>query len=327
MRTFYAGLMTAVFLLFPITAAASNAAEPPVSEGISIRLVDIPEAAKNDPRARSYIVDNLPPGTTIERRIEVQNNTQEHQSVSLYAAAAAVEGGAFVGHARGTENELTGWIGLDQPMVELAAGEGTDVMVRIAVPAHAPEGEQYGALWAEVRSAPSPDTQVITASRVGIRVYLSVGPGNGPAPALTIGTLQAGRDDDGAPRVTADVTNTGGRALDVQGELALTNGPGGLSAGPVPVDGSTTILPGETAPVSVSLAPELPAGLWHARLNLKSGLAAAQAEADLTFTDPAAVEPEGGYRTAVTAAVVLLLLLGSAAVWLVRRRSNSRKKQ
>ena len=322
MRSLYAGLLTVLFLFVPI--AASNATEPAPSGGIGIRLVDIPEATQTDPRARSYIVDNLPPGTTIERRVEVQNTTAERQSVAVYAAAAEVKDGAFTGLDRETQNELTGWIAMDTPTVDLAAGESAEVLVQIAVPADAPEGEQYAALWAEVTSAPQEGSQVITASRVGIRVYLSVGPGNGPPAAFTVGDLTAGRSGDGAPQVTADVTNTGGRALDVQGELGLTDGPGGLSAGPVSLDGTVTLAPGETAPVSVTLAPELPSGAWHARLDLKSGLVTAQAAADLTFSDAAeapAEEPDN--LTLILAAVAAVVLLGGAAVWLIRRRKTA----
>ena len=323
LRSLFTGLLATLFLLVPLGASYADDSTP--SEGISLQLVDIPEAAQSDPRAQSYIVDNLPPGTTIERRVEVKNGTSAPQSIDVYASAAEVKDGTFTALSRETQNELTGWISTETPAVELAAGESAEVMVRLAVPSDAAEAEQYAVLWAEVRSAPSPDTQVITASRVGIRVYLSVGPGNGPPAAFTIGMLQPGRSTDGAPRVTADVTNTGGRALDVQGELALTNGPGGLSAGSVSVDGTVTIRPGETAPVSVTLTPELPAGQWHARLDLKSGLVTAQAEADLTFSDTAAAgEPDGDYRAVAIAAVVLVLLLGGAAALLVRRRRSNR---
>ncbi|QWC11493.1 DUF916 domain-containing protein [Arthrobacter jiangjiafuii] len=316
--------MAAVFFFFSM--AAAGAAEQAPQEGITIRLVDIPEAAQSDSRARSYIVDNVPPGTAIGRRIEVQNNTTEPQSIELYATAAEVKANAFTGLAKGERNELTGWIAMEKPTVDLAAGESAEVMVHIEVPPDAPEGEQYAALWAEVRSAPAAGTQFITASRVGIRVYLSVGPGNGPPAAFTIADLAAGHSN-GAPQVTADVTNTGGRALDIQGELALTDGPGGLSAGSVSLDGTVTIAPGETAPVTVSLAPELPSGAWHAQLDLKSGLVTEQAAADLTFSGGEAPVEEPDHRIIMIPAVVAVLLLVGAALWLVRRRKTAAANQ
>lgn len=282
--------------------------------------MDIPESGQADPRARSYIVDNLPPGTTVERRVEVQNNSAERQSIALYVSAAEVRDGTFTALPSEERNGLTGWITPETPSVELAAGESAKVVVEIAVPADAPEGEQFGVLWAEVRSAPAADTQVVTASRVGIRAYLSVGPGNGPPASFTVGAPSADQDSDGARRITAEVTNTGGRTIDVQGSLTLTAGPGGLAAGPVSLDGTVTIAPGESAPVTVTVAPELPSGTWHAQLDLKSGLATAQAEADLTFNGTGTLPPaEPGYGPVIAAAAAGLLLAAGTVIWLYRR--------
>src|SRR5437762_204087 len=85
-------------------------------------------------------------------------------------------------------------------------------------------------------STSPPDTGggITQVSRVGIRLYISVGAGGPPAAAFTIDTLTAQRSADGAPTVVAAVQNTGGRALDMNGSMELRNGPGGLSAGPYP---------------------------------------------------------------------------------------------
>jgi len=63
-------------------AAAVNAAPAPASAptaagagSIGIRLVDAPVTARDDPRARVYIVDHLNPGAVIHRRVEVSNTT------------------------------------------------------------------------------------------------------------------------------------------------------------------------------------------------------------------------------------------------------------
>ena len=51
-----------------------------------------------------------------------------------------------------------------------------------------------------------------------------------PATAdFAIGAVTASRGQGGNPQLSAQVANTGGRALDITGELRLT---GGLSAGP-----------------------------------------------------------------------------------------------
>lgn len=272
----------------PVVRAETHAA-PSEEGGIGIRLLDVPVAAQDDPRARSYIVDHLNPGTTIERRVEVVNTTDSTQTVRVYPGAGTVEEGAFTFEGEDVETELTTWTSVSDSELELAPGEQAEVMVTIDVPADAPEAEQYGVVWAEIRT-PAGDGNTIQASRVGVRVYLSVGPGNGPPAAFEISALTAGRNAEGHPEVTAEVTNTGGRAVDVIGSLELANGPGGLSAGPFSVVTGTTIAPGEAAPVAVALDSQLPDGPWDATLTLKSGLLTEKATATLQF-------PEAGQST------------------------------
>ena len=52
----------------------------------------------------------------------------------------------------------------------------------IAVPRDAAPGERYGVVWAEVRAAAPAAGGITQVSRVGIRIYLSVGPGGRPPP-------------------------------------------------------------------------------------------------------------------------------------------------
>ncbi len=170
---------------------------PPVPEqsGIGLRLLDIPTAAQDDPRAQSYVVDRLAPGTVIQRRIQVQNDSDSTQLVRIYPGAAHIEAGSFIGEDDPAVNELTTWTSVDQEQLEVAPGESADVTVTIDVPADAPEGEQYAAIWAEIRSTPNKNANIIQASRVGIRMYLSVGPGNGKPADFSIDSLTSARDE------------------------------------------------------------------------------------------------------------------------------------
>ncbi|HET7328736.1 MAG TPA: hypothetical protein VFJ14_15795, partial [Nocardioidaceae bacterium] len=156
------------------------------------------------------------------------------------------------------------------------------VEVTIAVPADASSGERYAAVLAELppeSSAPG----IHVASRVGIRVYLDVSPGGEPPSDFAITTLTAERDPNGDPVVRANVKNTGGRALDMSGQLWLKNGPGGLSAGPFPAQLGTTLGIGQEEPVTVRLDKQVPAGPWLAHLEMQSGLIKHAAEATITF--------------------------------------------
>jgi hypothetical protein len=333
LRHILAVLALATLGLAPAIPAAALTANAPVErshaddEGIGIRLVDIPAATQKDPRARSYIVDNLPPGTTINRRVEVHNHTSASQEVRVYPGAARIEGGAFVPESGATGNDLVSWTSVDEPTLHLGPDESAMVMVTVNVPADAPEGEQYAAVWAEVRSTPDPKTKIVSATRVGVRMYISVGPGNGPAADFSISGVTAGRNDKGEAEVRAAVSNTGGRALDVSGTLSLTEGPSGLSAGPFPTERVLTLAPGSHGEVLITLGAELPNGPWQAALHLKSGLVEHEATARLTFPAAGAsvaVETERGVPIwlLVAGGIVGAALVALVVIVVARRRGR-----
>jgi hypothetical protein len=54
-------------------------------EALGIRLMDVPTKARNDPRARLYIIDHLAPGAVIRRRVEITNTTASAANIALYA--------------------------------------------------------------------------------------------------------------------------------------------------------------------------------------------------------------------------------------------------
>lgn len=190
----------------------------------------------------------------------------------------------------------------------------------------AAEDEQYGVVWAEIRSAPAEGTNIVQASRVGIRIYLSVGPGNGKPADFEITSLTTARDADGNPQVTASVTNTGGRALDITGDLRLSEGPGGISAGPFPLQQAATIAPGDTYGVVVTLTAELPNGPWKAHLRLKSGLVEHEIEATITFPDAGQGETveRPPYLWIALGVGAAILLIAAATLWRLRRHDNGR---
>jgi hypothetical protein len=257
-------------------------ARPVATGGIGLRLVDVPADAGDDPRAELYIIDRLAPGAVIRRRVAVSNTTMSAVHVDLYAAAAVVTNGAFRGAAGRAQNDLSTGTSVFPRASDIPADGSMTATVTITVARDLASGEHYGVIWAETRSAAATDgiTQIC---RVGIRLYLSIGPGAAPAPNFEIESLTAQRARDGRPTVIATVHNTGGRALDLNGNLELSAGPSGLHAGPFAATLGTTLGIGSTEPVTIVLDKQVPAGPWDARITLHSGFLSRRARATITF--------------------------------------------
>jgi hypothetical protein len=331
MRRLLRLIITGLVAAAPATVPARALAQAP-PQTVGIRIVDAPTNRADDPRARQYIVDHLAPGTTIARRVEVSNDTAETQVIQLYAAAAAIKDGNLQFGDGRAANDLTSWTTVDPPTVSPSAGAKSLATVTIAVPADASPGERYAVVWAELPAAVPPGGGIAAVNRVGVRIYLSVGGGNEPASDFGITTFEARRDADGNPVVAALVHNTGGRALDLSGELTLTNGPGGLSAGPFAAKLGTTLGVGQTEPVLVTLDRAIPAGPWDASIVLRSGLVDRDAAATVSFpaadassADPVATRATGSGsdgRSRVLPAVGGVAALGAVSLllfWLLRR--------
>jgi hypothetical protein len=258
---------------------ASAAPSPTPGSSVGFRLVDAPTDRVQDPRAHIYIVDHLAPGTTIHRKVEVSNGGAEAVHIRLYAGAATLEQGEFKAPGGPGGNELAGWTSVSAPAVDVPPKSSVQATVTIAVPSSASTGERYGVVWAEL-----PPSQggggVSLVNLTGVRIYLSVGPGGEPASSFVIQSLVARRDQQGKPVVAAQVHNTGGRALDLNGHASLSGGPGRLSAGPF--DARNETLPiGQSAEVLIALDPAIPSGSWKVQVTLTSGLIENTADAVL----------------------------------------------
>lgn len=319
----------------PSGAAIAAPTPPPRSAtagGVGLRLLDAPAIAMDDPRARLYIIDHVAPGHAIRRRIEIANTTAAASHVVLYTAAASIAHGSFLGADGHTPNDLSTWTAVDPGSTDVPAGGRRTATVTVTVPSDAAPGEQYAVVWAEVRSTAT-NVDVTTVNRVGVRIYLSVGPGGPPAADFTIDTLTTEHTTDGRPTIRAMVHNSGGRALDVSGTLRLTAGPSGLNAGPFPATLGTTLGTGDTAPVRIILDRGLPDGPWNAEITLSSGLLTRSTQATITFpavgvttaaaiaTRPVKAGPLGWLYPAIGGAIALVI---AVAVLMGRTRRQRR---
>ncbi|MFB7737040.1 peptidase [Streptomyces sp. NPDC056112] len=304
---------------------------PAAGRTIGIKLLDAPESRRADPRARAYIVDHVAPGSTIERRVEVTNESSTPMHVNVYAAAATIAKGQFTFAPERTPNELTGWTSLDTADLELAASETARVRTTIRVPRDAAAGERYGVIWAQTGTPTNRSHTMTMLGRVGVRMYIDVGPGGEPPSDFKIERLYSTRARDGRGEVRARIHNTGGRALDIGGALSVSDGPGGLRAGPFSAKTGTTLAPGDLAEAVVPLDARLPDGPWTAALTLKSGLVEHTSRATITFpTTPgstgavaASAARQGRFPTPVVAGLSALVL---TALCLLLSKSLRRRR-
>jgi hypothetical protein len=306
-RLLVLSLLAAIFV--PAAGAAAS------SGGIGVRLVDVP-AASRDPLARSYIVGTLAPGTSVRRRVEIRNSTMMPADVVVYPGAAGFRRGNFSFASGRARNELAAWTSVSRGAVRLQPGTSVFETVTINVPKSASSGERYAVIWAAV-SGPAPAGGGVTlVNRVGVRMYVSIGPGGAPPASFAIGVLTAERSATGEPLVVAKVRNNGRQTLAISGSLTLSNGPGGLRAGPFPVALRAALEPGGTELARVLLDRRLPRGPWRAELRLTSGPIERQAAATITFPPSVAVAKPTAPSPLLRGGLLLLGLLAIALLLL-----------
>lgn len=292
---------------FMLPSGSAQATVPPGQ--IGIKLLDGPASQQNDARAREYIVDQLGPGGSLTRHVEIVNTTTTLRSISVYAAGASIGGGSFI-FADGTSpNELSSWTTVSTSTLSLKPGQSATVAVTIAVPANASSGERYAVIWAQATSAAVPGT-IGETNRVGVRIYLDVAGSPQPS-SFDVTTFAATRALDGTAMLAVTVHNTGGRAIDLNGTLILSAGPVGAALPPpATVDKVTTIAAGDSQPVHFNLGPKVANGPWKATVVLASGDLTKSASSIVTF--PARTGP-----TVVLAPLPPKHSGSSSPVWLI----------
>jgi hypothetical protein len=326
-RRYLTGVALVAAIAVPASSAlaAAPAKATPGAGGIGVRLVAMPGDSHVGALARSYIVARLAPGMSLRRRIAISNTTRSTVVVAVYPAAASLHRGAFAFAAGRSPNALSGWTSVSRDVLRLPPGTATYETVTIRVPRGASSGERVGVVWAAV-SDPAPAGGGVTlVNRVGIRMYLSIGPGGAPRSNFAIGPLAAERSATGEPVVVATVRNSGGRTLDISGTLILSHGPAGLRAGPFPVMLGAALGPNASEPATIRLDGQLPRGPWHAQLRLTSGQLHRTAGATITFPRAGAASPSGSGGSGAGREVLLaLVVLVAVALWFTRSPNRHR---
>jgi hypothetical protein len=322
-------LIVAAGTLIPAAALAGTG---PAARGtlqrFGVRLVDVPVSEAHNPRALRYIIDHLPPGAVIHRRIRVVNQESRTARFTVYPDAAQVTHGYFVGDADHTRSELTSWITIQRPSLTLRPHTGAMDMVTIRVPRRPTRGEHYGVIWAQQISflRMAKGFAVKEVNRVGIRVYLDIGPGGVPPTNFTITSITGHRSASGRPYLSAVVDNTGGLAVDLDGTVRLTGGPGNTSAGPFRAQQVATLAPGQSWTMTFAPASRIPNGPWTATITLVSGLTTRTGTATIQFSgSPVTTGWTTHLPIAITAAAILAIVVLALARFRQRRVPRARQ--
>ena len=320
-------LLAAGTLSAPAMAAAHRPVGP-VPQRFGVRLVDVPVDAANNPRALRYIVDYLPTGTVIHRRILIMNQETRTARFTVYADAARIGRGSFTGDAGATRSELTGWIRVQHPAVTLGPGASVMDMVTIKVPRGATRGEHYAVIWvqqaAHVRAATG--VGVNELARVGIRVYLAVGSGGAPPTTFAIASITGRRSARGWPSILVRVANTGGRAVDVNGTARLADGPGGTSAGPFRAQQIISLAPGQSGTMTFAPPKSVPNGPWQATVTLVSGLTTSVGTASIQFAPLVASHPRLSVMAWVGLSLAAAAVILGVVTFILARRAAQRRR-
>ena len=289
-----------------------------------VRLVDVPVNEAHNPRALRYIIDYLPTGSVIHRRIMIINNESQPAHFTVFPDAADISHGEFIGAPGHTRSELTSWITVDRPSLTIGPQRSAMVKVTIRVPRGATRGEHYGVIWAQ-QSVPArtrAGVAIGVIARVGIRIYLAVGHGGAPPTKFTVTSVTASRSAHGALSLVTHVRNTGGRAVDLAGQLWLT-GPGGVSTGPFSERLMLTLAPGQSGSLTFAPPRGLPVmGPWHARVALVSGLTQVRARATVMFKGAPAADPL--LAQSLWGGTGIVLVAAAGALLRSRRRAHAR---
>jgi hypothetical protein len=312
-------------IIVPVSSAFASTQPSSGANSIGIRLLAEPSVPSTNPLARSYVVDQLAPGAILTRTVEIDNTTSSTADISIYPAGASLVRGNFAFAPADSQDELSSWTSVSSDVLRLAPGTEAPDTLTIKVPSNASSGERYAVLWAQVSSSPKATGGVQLVNRVGVRMYVSIGPGGAPPSNFAIGLLTAERSTTGARLVVTTVENTGQSTLDISGNVRLSEGPGGLSAGPFAATLGTVLGPHASELVTARINNALPRGPWRADLSLSSGRIDRSAMATITF--PLNAVAKAGFHLWTLVLIVLLALLVVAALVLsvvFGRRSRSR---
>lgn len=255
--------LTVAIIAAPIAPAQAPA--PAASAGgFGLRVV-----AEAGAEAPTSIAESAAPGAVVTRMLVAYNDSASSVDLDVYAASAdeSPDDGFTIRPDR-EQNELSSWTTLTPAHLSLAPGQTAPVTLTVAVPSDATASERHAVLWSQTAGQPD-STGSVTATRVGMRLRVAVGGGNGPTPQFSLGTPVVTSTPDGR-RITVGLHNFGRATLRPRATLALADGPDDLRVDPLTVTTDDVAADGRTT-LSFPLDEVIPPGQWHLTVTVTDG--------------------------------------------------------
>ncbi len=306
-------LMLLALTIAPPSGPASGHGPAAGPIGITLRPEPAGSPPSTDARERGSVIAFVAPGSSLTRTVTVVNSGPDRERIDLYPAGASIRTDTFTPSATRSGNDLSSWTNVYPSTVDVPAHGSRAVKVTVSPPGGTRSGERFAMVWAQPRDGD-------VADRVGLRMYVAIGRGTAPASDFSIETVAVGTDDAGRPVISANVTNTGGRAVDITGVTTLTTGPDGQSRAPIAIARTITLARGGRGQVTAVLDPPPPSGRWLVNVTLSSGTVNRQRAATVTVPSASPDDRSPAMFGWVALGLLIMAVAGSVA-WTSRRRA------
>ncbi len=321
--TFLAIVFSASFFIFAQTAALGYG-------GIGGRPA---YTDPSNPRTQSIFIFSLRPGQSGSNAVEVINNTNTSQVISVDAVDSelATEGQFTCKQAVEPKTDVGAWIKLSSDSVSVPAYSHKYVAFTITVPNSNKinVGEHDGCITLEAASqtaSPSTKNGVVLSFRTAIRVVVTI-PGK-LVKKLSINSLSVASNTNGTYQVTPTIQNEGNVSLDADLHLKLVS-VFGFSTTTLK-EGRMPVLPNSSESASYDLSHPFWGGFYVARAtvsyndNPSTGLGI-QSNANLKVLSKDSslflVTPQ---PLAAVIEVIIVLAIVVIIIWAFRRLANKR---
>ncbi len=288
----------------------------------------------SNPRTQSIFIFTLKPGQSGSNAVEVQNDTNQTQTITVDAVDSELAtGGQFTcKQAVEPKTDVGAWINLQSTSVTVPANSTRDVPFTVTVPDSntISVGEHDGCITLQASSqtaAPSNKNGIVLSFRTAIRVVVTI-PGK-LVKKLGITSVKVANGSDGSYLVTPSIDNQGNVSLDAKLHLQLLSFYGASSQ--TVDEGTMPVLPQSSMVSSYDLNHPFWGGFYVARATVSynddpnTGLGLQDNSNQKILVMDSAVFFATPKPLAAIIEIIVLLAVVLALYWLIRTRKFNRQ--